>query len=276
MTMMFDKYDDIDVNPNIIFNNLTFKLTLFSLSKDVLFKNMIQIKEKPNKICFIPIQTYELEHSGNIFDRLIEIFPNKEIIISQSMFIQLYLCLINKQKFRFIRESFESCNVTPNGFLQSTIDSNKNIIYILHINNYKINDIMNHEKCILSYMHLIKIGIIDGYEIFTGLTDEGIKTMTILEWCKYLHITYKIWINEQIKILNVYNDNNDLDLDLDLALVSKNKNAIYDYIKPYQSKSNFDKLKNYMDIGYFDIFEFGNGNTKIAININTNKMVDIK
>jgi hypothetical protein len=157
--------------------------------------------------------------------------------------------------------------------LQSYIDDNKNMLYILHINNYQISNILMQEKYIMTHMHLIKTGIKNSCEIFTGLTSEGIKTMTVLEWCKYMKLTYKKWIDDQIEIFNKIDKK--LDEDFDLALISKKDDTLKKYMRSYESINNFKKLKNYFDVGCFDIFEFINSLTKIIINTNNNIIVDL-
>lgn len=44
--IIYDSYDDRTTNPDIVFENLQFKLKKFDFDKDIIFKNMTQIKKK--------------------------------------------------------------------------------------------------------------------------------------------------------------------------------------------------------------------------------------
>ena len=125
MNITFDKINDIiTADPDIIFKGLQFKLKKFDFNKDLIFQNMTQIK-LDNKFSF-RLMTYFEFNFDNILDKLEELFPDKIVTISESMFIQLYLYLIRnnfEKRFIFSREFGEAFDKAMyQGSLQSELD----------------------------------------------------------------------------------------------------------------------------------------------------------
>ena len=46
-------------------------------------------------------------------------------------------------------------------------------------------------------------------------------------------------------------------------------------MRVYSLKKNLEKLNNYYEIGYFDIWELSNGQLTVAINVEKEKIIDI-
>ena len=272
--IVFDIINEKSVDPNIIFGGFGFRLKKFDFDKDLIFKNMTNIKtEDIIEKCFL-LNSYEFNEI-NILDKLKELFPSKCVDISDSMFIQLYLYLIKnkkEEKFIFKREAFASFHhASMQTVNQSIIDKNTNMLYILYINNHTINELLRDEKCFYDHMNLIKTGIDkNNILVFTGLTPDGIKSMTVLDWAKYLKSSCKEWFEQTKKINDIEYESDTRDI----CLVDYNE--LKDSIKLYSTKKNLERLKKYYEVGYFDIWEFSNNETKVAINTNNNMMVDIK
>jgi len=133
------------VDPNIIFEGLSFRLKKFNFDKDLIFKNMTKIAIKTDDFMekCLSIQSYEFNEI-NILDRLKELFPSNCVDISDSMFIQLYLYLIKnkkEEKFIFKREAFQSFHhASMQVSAQGIIDKNKNMLYILYITPFSLKN----------------------------------------------------------------------------------------------------------------------------------------
>ena len=271
--MQYDTYNDCNVNPDIIFEGLKFKLKKFDFDKDLIFKNMTQVKLKEDEESFLLMTSYEFNYD-NTLEKLKELFPNGEVLISSTMFIQLYLYLIKQksgQRFIFKRELFESFD-RPQSFNYKLpyIDRHTHMLYVLYIDNYHMNDLLKDIKCFYNHIFLIKTGKDNhGYEIYSGLLLEGIKTMTVLNWAKYLKSSCKeFFIEKKIK--------NDIEYESESRdLIELNKKELDEHMKIYSNKKKIQTLNNYYDVGYFDIWEFSNSLTTIAINTETNKLVNI-
>ena len=122
-------------------------------------------------------------------------------------------------------------------------------------------------------MNLIKTGENkDGISCYTGLTPEGVKTMIILDWAKYLNKSCKEFFIEKKRI-------NDIEYESDTSdkqeLCTLTENDFNKSMKIYSTKKYLSALNNYYDIGYFDIWELSNGMTKVGINIEKDKIIDI-
>ena len=52
--IIYDSYDGINADPDIVFGDLKFELKRFDFDKDIIFKNMTQIKKKKEDIAHIP------------------------------------------------------------------------------------------------------------------------------------------------------------------------------------------------------------------------------
>jgi hypothetical protein len=265
---------DTNADPNIIFKGLKFKLKKFDFDKDLIFQNMTKVKLEKDKLSFYLMTSYEFNYD-NIIEKLKELFPNGEVLISSSMFIQLYLYIIKNKpenKFIFKRRAFESSdNGSSYCSVLSEFDKNTHMLYSLYINNYSINDLLRDVKCFYDHILVIKVGInSDGIEVYTGLTPEGLKTMTISEWAKYLKLSCKEFFIEKQRT-------NDIEYESESReLIELNRKELDEHINLYSIKKKLETLNNYYDIGYFDIWEFSNVHTKIALNTNTNKMINIK
>jgi hypothetical protein len=86
MNITFDKItDNITTDPDIIFKDLQFRLKKFDFKKDLIFQNMTQTK-LDNKFSFKLMTYYEFNYD-NILDKLEELFPDKIVTISESMFV---------------------------------------------------------------------------------------------------------------------------------------------------------------------------------------------
>jgi hypothetical protein len=69
---------------------------------------------------------------------------------------------------------------------------------------------------------------------------------------------------------------NDIEYESDTReLCTLERDELDKHMKIYSTKKNLITLNNYYDIGYFDIWEFGNGLTKVAINVEKEKIIDI-
>lgn len=138
--IIYDSYDERTTNPYIVFENLQIKLKKFDFDKDIIFKNMTQIKKKKENMNLDEtmehislIQSYEFNYD-NILEKLKEFFPNDIIEISDTMFIQLYLHLITNRnkKFIFKRKTFESFdNPSQQTTSQRYMDNNKSLLFVL-------------------------------------------------------------------------------------------------------------------------------------------------
>ena len=274
MHITFDKItDDITADPDIIFKGLKFKLKKFDFKKDIIFQNMTQIKL--DKLTFRMMTYYEFNYD-NILDKLEELFPDKIVTISDSMFIQLYLYLIkNKFEKRFIysREFGQSFDKAMyQGSLQSVLDGNTHMLYIMYINNSDCNRLFEDSTCFYSHCNLIKTGLTkDRIDCFSGLTLDGIKTMTVIEWARYLKSSCAEFFVEKKR-------SNDIEYESDtrdLCLI-ENREEFDNQMKIFRIKKALECLNKYLDIGYLDIWEFSNGLTKVAINTEKNMIIDIK
>lgn len=264
--------DNINTNPDIIFRGLQFNLKKFDFDKDIIFKNMTQIKD--NELSFRLMVAYEFNYD-NIIEKLKELFPSGIVNISGGkMFIQLYLYLIKnnfEKRFIFKRELFESTiEAMYKSSSQTQIDKGTHMIYMLYINNYSINKLLQNVKCFYDHINIIKTGENkDGIACYTGLTPEGVKTMIILDWAKYLNKFCKEFFIEKKRI-------NDIEYESDTReLCTLERDELDKHMKIYSTKKNLITLNNYYDIGYFDIWEFSNGLTKVAINVEKEKIIDI-
>lgn len=272
--IVFDIINEKSVDPNIIFGGLGFRLKKFNFDKDLIFKNMTKIETEDIMEKCLSLISYEFNEI-NILDKLKELFPSNCVDISDSMFIQLYLYLIKnkkEEKFIFKREAFASFHhASMQTVNQSIIDKKTHMIYMLYNQNYTINELLRDEKCFYDHMNLIKTGIDkNGHTCFTGLTHDGIKSMTVLDWAIYLKSSCKEWFEQTKKI-------NDIEYESDTRdICVVDYDEMKDSIKLYSTKKNLKTLKKYYEVGYFDIWEFSNSKTKLAINTNNNMIVDIK
>ena len=278
--IIFDIVNDRNINPNILFDGLKFRLKKFDFEKDKLFSNMTQLKKSDDiSERVMNLIRYEFNYD-NILDKIKELFPDNIVDICDDMFIQLYLYLIqnkdinqNKDRFIYKRTPFQSFD-SPNmkSSFQSTIDKKTNMCYIMYLDNYKLNRLLSDVKCFYDHIDLIKTGTDkDGYACYTGLTPTCIKTMNIINWANYLKSSCKDWIDETKKI-------SDIEYESDSRELCKltDENELMKSINIYSRKKNLLTLKNYYIIGYFDIWEFSNSETKFAINTNNNMIIDIK
>lgn len=188
--IIYDSYDNNTTNPYIVFENLKFKLKRFDFDKDIIFKNMTQIKKKKEDMKFNDIMedislllSYEFNYD-NILDKLKDLFPNGIIEICDTMFIQLYLHLITNRTKRFIfkRKIFESFdNPSHQASSQRYMDNNKSLLFIMYYENYHINESLKKVNCPYTHLNLLKTGIDkNGFEVYSGLTLEGIYTMDVM------------------------------------------------------------------------------------------------
>jgi len=273
MNITFDKIDEnITADPDIIFKGLQFRLKKFNFDKDIIFQNMTQIKL--DKLTFRMMTYYEF-NSNNILDKLEELFPDKIVTISESMFVQLYLYLIKnnfEKRFIFSREFGESFDKAMyQGSLQSVLDNNTHMLYMLYINNYEINNLMDDSSCFYGHCNLIKTGSKDGIDCFSGLTLDGIKTMTILEWAIYLKSSCAEFFIEKKR-------SNDIEYESDTRelCIIEDKKEFVNNMRIFCIKKALECLNKYLEIGYLDIWELSNGLIKIAINTEKEKIIDIK
>jgi len=196
MPITFDIINNINCNPINIFGDIKFKLKKFDFDKDLLFQNMHQIKNHNDDFSFLCV-SYEFNFE-NIIDKLKELFPTNVVEINSSMFAQLYLHLIKNdlnKNFIFKRKKFESFDHgSAMELILSHIDQNSDLLYVLYIENYKLNELLKKEKYLCESIILIKIGSNEmNYPIYCGLTEEGIKFMTILEWSIYPLTDYRCY-----------------------------------------------------------------------------------
>lgn len=273
MSIIFDRItENITADPDIIFKGLKFRLKKFDFDKDVIFKNMTQIKL--DKITF-RLMTYFEFNFDNILDKLEELFPDKIVTISESMFVQLYLYLIRnnfEKRFIFSREFGESFDKAMyQGSLQSVLDENKHMLYIMYINNYEINRLFEESSCFYGYRNLIKTGSKDGLDLFSGLTPDGIKTMKVIEWARYLKASCKEFFIEKKRSNDIEYESESREL-----IQIENKDEFNKHMKIYSTKKALECLNKYLDIGYLDIWEFSNGQTTVAVNTEKNMIIDIK
>jgi len=287
--IIYDTYDNNTTNPDIVFENLQFKLKKFDFDKDIIFKNMTQIKKKKEDMNLDEtmehislIQSYEFNYD-NILEKLKEFFPNDIIEISDTMFIQLYLHLITNRNKRFIfkRKAFESFdNPSHQVSSQRYMDNNKSLLFVLYYENYHINESLKKVNCPYTHINLLKTGIDKtGFEVYSGLTIEGIYTMDIINWAKYIREKCKEWLEENKKISTIeYESHKKIEED-NKDLISYKKSEIDEFkkgVELYSKKKNIVTAYNYFEIGYFDILEFSNCEIKIAINVIKNMIIDIK
>lgn len=290
--IIFDTYDDISANPDIVFGDLKFELKRFDFDKDIIFKNMTRIQKKKedmtkNEILqeIFQIQSYEFNFD-NILEKLKEFYPDGIIKISDTMFIQLYLhLLINKnKKFIFKREAFESIH---NPSFQTTscqyMDNHQQLLFVMYYQNYHVNDLLKKVKCPYTHLHLLKTGNDkNGFEVYSGITAEGIVyTKNIINWAKYIRQQCKEWLEENKKISAIeYETYTKIEEEKDKQIESYNKSTdieeVMKSVEIYSKKKNIDVSYNYFDIGYFDILEFSNYEIKIAINVVKEMFVNIK
>jgi hypothetical protein len=273
MDITFDKIDgNITSEPNIIFKGLQFKLKKFDFDKDVIFQNMTQIKL--DKLSFRMMTYYEFNFD-NILEKLKELFPSGIVNISDSMFIQLYLYLIRDKfdkRFIFSRELFGSFHEAMyQASLQSQLDDQTHMLYMLCIYNYSINTLLKDSKCFYDHINLIKTGKNkDEITCYTGLTPEGVKTLTVLEWAQYLKYSCKEFFIQTKRV-------NDIEYESDSRELADFKSEEFQkQMHVYSLKKNLEKLNNYYEIGYFDIWELSNGVTTFAINVEKEKIIDLK
>ena len=267
-------YDD-NANPEVIFPGLTFKLKSFDFDKDILFQNMEKIKnEDPYES--IMMLNYEFKYD-NIIDKIKELFPSGIVDISDTMFIQLYLYMVRNnfdKKFIFKRKMFSSLDKAQyTGSVQSEFDNRTNMLYVIYNVNYTVNELLGDVKCFYDHINIIKTGLTsDGILCYTGLTLQGIKTMTVMEWAQYLKKSCKeFFVRLQTVVEIEYEESNEIDV------FSAYDTKIYEeHMKIYRMKKDLDMLNNYYNIGYFDIWEMSNGLTTFAINVEKNMIVDIK
>jgi hypothetical protein len=148
---------------------------------------------------------------------------------------------------------------------------NTDLIYTLYINNHNINNLFMQINYLYDHMFLLITGKdINDIVCYTGLTQEGIKTMTILDWTKHLEKSCKEFLIEEQKINDIEYESDDL-----LKLCLQKKDEFNKSMKIYMKKKNLMTLNNYFDIGYFDIWELSDGIKKVAINIKKEKIISI-
>ena len=195
--IIFDSINDntISIDPDVIFKGLQFKLKKFDFDKDIIFQNMTKMPKDKDKISFKLMIHYEFNFD-NILEKLFELFPDKIVTISESMFVQLYLYLIKnnfEKRFKYSRELFESTTEAMyKTSLQCELDNLTHMLYMLYINNHVVNKLLSNVKCFYDHCNLIKTSTNkNGFICYTGLTPEGIKTMSVLEWAKYLKLACK-------------------------------------------------------------------------------------
>ena len=288
--IIFDNYDGIDANPNLIFKDLNFELKTFDFVNDIIFKNMTKIKKEDRdkeKIDIFEdislVQSYEFNFE-NIIEKLKEFFPDNNIKICNSMFIQLYLHLLLKKndKFIFKRASFESEN-SPKSLSNNLqyMDNKKNLLFIMHYENYKINNILDTLSCSHSYLYLLKTGNDENKtDLYSGILDGIIYTKNIIDWAKFLRQKLKNWIDEnKIKSSFEYEKHCELEKkkEKDIILYKENYtlDQLYEGTRLYSRTKNFNIIYNYFDIGYFDVLEFSNSEINIAINAVSEKIIDL-
>ena len=149
--IIYDSYDGINADPDIVFGDLKFELKRFDFDKDIIFKNMTQIKKKKEDMTenemwenVFNIQSYEFNYD-NVLEKLRVFYPDGIIKISDTMFIQLYLYLITNKtkKFIFKRKAFESIDSPPHQTTsQKYLDNNKSLLFIMYYENYHVNDLL--------------------------------------------------------------------------------------------------------------------------------------
>jgi hypothetical protein len=282
--IFYDTYNGICANPNMVFGNLKFKLKKsdFDVDKDIIFRNMTKIiknKEDMNEkdiyedIMFL--QTYEFNYD-NVLEKLKEFYPGGIVEISDTMFIQLYLHLIINKNKRFIfkynnSKIFEKSSYSASH--QKYMDNGKALLFVMYYENYNINHLLNDVKCPYIHINLLKIGIDkNGFEVYSGITLDGIFNMVVIDWAKYLRQKCKEWLEENKKTSK-------LKYEKFSEIEKKEEKDIDEFMKGvelYSKKKNIDTLYKYFDIGYFDILEFSNDEIKLAINPVTELIVDIK
>lgn len=283
--IIYDSYDDRTTNPDIVFENLQFKLKKFDFDKDIIIKNMTPIKKKKEDMNLDEtmehislIQSYEFNYD-NILEKLKEFFPNDIIEISDTMFIQLYLHLITNKNKRFIfkRKTFESFdNPSHQTTSQRYMDNNKSLLFVLYYENYHINQSLKKVNCPYTHINLLKTGIDkNGFEVYSGLTIEGIFTMDIINWAKYIRQKCKEWLTENRTIITNEYDKH-CKTEENKEIISYKNLEFMKGVEIYSKKKNIELLYNYFEIGYFDILEFSNCEIKIAINVIKNMIIDIK
>lgn len=200
---------------------------------------------------------------------------DKIVTISESMFIQLYLYLIKnnfEKRFIFSHDlgaSFDKAMYQ--GSLQSVLDNNTHMLYMLYLNNYETNKLMVESLCFYDHCNLIKTGSKDGINCFSGLTPDGIKTMTILESAKYLKSLCVEFFIEKKR-------SNDIEYESDTRELCQieDKKDFYNNMRIFRIKKALECLNKYLEIGYLDIWELSNGLIKVAINTEKEKIIDIK
>jgi len=297
--IIYDSYDGINADPDIVFGDLKFELKRFDFDKDIIFKNMTQIKKKKEDMTenemwenVFNIQSYEFNYD-NVLEKLRVFYPDGIIKISDTMFIQLYLYLITNKtkKFIFKRKAFESIDSPPHQTTsQKYLDNNKSLLFIMYYENYHVNDLLKKVKCPYTHLHLLKTGIHqNGFEVYSGITAEGIiYTKNVMDWAKYIRQQCKVWLEENKKTSTIeYENFSKIEKEKDNQIVCYPLNGLKNIenedmqelmkgVELYSKKKYIDVSYNYFDIGYFDILEFSNCEIKIAINVVKEIIVDIK
>jgi hypothetical protein len=177
-----------------------------------------------------------------------------------------------EKRFIFSREFGETFNkVMYQGSLQSVLDENKHMLYIMYINNYDCNKLLDVSECFYGHRNLIKTGLKDGIDCFSGLTPDGIKTMNIIEWAIYLKLACKDFFIEKKRSNDIEYESESREL-----IEIENKEEFDKHMKNYSIKKALECLNRYLDIGYLDIWEISNGFTTVAVNTEKEKIIDIK
>jgi hypothetical protein len=158
-----------------------------------------------------------------------------------------------------------------NTSLQSELDDRTHMLYILCINNYQLNKLLIDSKCFYDHINLIKTGQNkDEITCYTGLTPEGVKTLSVLEWAQYLKYSCKEFFIQTKHV-------NDIEYESDSReLANFNSKEFQKQMHVFSLKKDLEKLNNYYEIGYFDIWELSNGVTTFAINVEKKKIIDLK
>lgn len=276
-----------------IFGNIKFKLIPFSESSPI-FSNMCNVKSDDLDINLVLCKCYEFVESictkSNLIKKLYNLFPDGEVHVWEAIFPQICAYLINEHNdipFIYVHRDKSygievgECNPRAQNICHRTIFS-------MYVNNLITEKYIEKTKCPWYTIFLIpyKNVTINGVSecIFIGLTVNGLKLMTMIEWAKYMKHNFEKWIENSIMYATFdYENRSDSEDDekIDFKnLSTEEKDKYFDKMmksaEKYSFKKDLEELKLYFDIGFFDIWECGNGKQAFAINIRKNIYIKMR
>jgi hypothetical protein len=198
---------------------------------------------------------YILEADTNIIDKIKLLTKNKPFEMNSSMFVQLYLQLeTNPMTNKFVYE-FRDMSPQIYSINNHNIDNDTRRLWTIYPSTYQMTKGLYDNFCSTYYADIIQIEP----NKFIGLTIDGFKIATLLEWIDYIYYETIKFVNNKIVSLQIETNNTEEKMKT-LEKVDKKELLRFIrtpefnyYINQLIKLDNVKEIQQYIELGFLDL-----------------------